>query len=240
MAGTYPGSSMMGPGSPGGYVPTIANLPNFQVNWNQWEALRQSLYDSTSYAAAGTTQLTFFALPVGQGTGFGGSTKTLSDTNMTLAGQLPANQMFLVQEIEIHCQVTTPTVTAQMPAVFGAQAAAQLVNDAYIFYRSGNLNFIIGSKTYLQEGPLGRFPPYSVFEVQGAAADATATDSSKQTRVFYAGYRGTPYTLGPNNLLLIPNQNFGITLNWPEGAQAITNPARIFVVLNGILYRKAQ
>ncbi len=221
-------------------MPSIVNLPNYQVNWDQWEAVTQALYDSASYPAAGTQQLTFFALPQGQGTGFGGSTKTLSDTNMTLAGQLPANQMFLIREIEVWVQVTTPTVTAQMPAVYGTPAAAQLVNDAYIIYRSGNLVLTIGSKAYLTEAPLGVFPPQSQFVVEGAASDATTAAASAQSRVFYPSMRGTPYALKPNNLLLVSNQNFSTTLNWPEGVQAITNPARIFVRFNGWLYRKAQ
>ena len=236
----YNQNSNLAAGSPGGYIPNVANLRNYQVNLDQWETLRQSLYDSASYVAAGQSQLTFFALPVGQGTGFGGSTKTLSDTNMQLAGQMPANQMFLVEEIEVHVQTTTPTVTAQMPAAFGAQAISQIVNDAYIIYRSGNLNFVIGSKSYLQEAPLMVFPPTSVFVVEGSLADTTTAAASSQSRVQYAGARGTPYVLTPNNLLLISSQNFGVTLNWPEGVQAITNPARIFVKLNGLLYRKAQ
>lgn len=228
------------PNGPGGYIPSVANLKNFQVNLNNWEMIKQSLYDSNPYPAAGSQLLSFFVQPVGQGTGFGGAAKTLSDTNMQLAGQMPANQMFLAQNVEVNFQSTTPTVVAQMPAVFGAQAAAQIVNDAYIFYRSGNLQFTIGAKSYLTEGPLGRFPPQSTFQVTGALADATTAAASSESRIAYAGYRGTPYTLTPNNLLLISSQNFSVTLNWPEGLQAITNPARVFVVLNGYLYRKSQ
>lgn len=228
------------PGSPGGYIANIKDLVNFQVNWDQWEAIKQSLFDSASYPAAGVTSLNFFAVQQGQGTGFGGGSKTLSDTNMVLGSMLPANQMFLISEIEVTCQTTTPTVTAQMPAVFGGQAAAQLVNDAYIFYRSGNFILTIGSKQYLQEAPLMSLPPEAIFEVQGALSDATTAGSAFQSRVFYAGARGQPYVLTPNNLLLVSSQNFNVTLNWPEGLQAITNPARIFVKLNGTLYRKAQ
>lgn len=228
------------PGSPGGYIANVKDLVNFQVNWNQWEVIKNSLYDSGSYAAAGTQQMTFFAVQVGQGTGFGGAAKTYSDTNMQLGGQLPSNQMFLISEIEIHFQPTTPTVAAQMPAAFGAEVVAAIVNDAYIFYRSGNLLLTIGAKGYLQEAPLMRFPPGPVFEVQGAVADVSSPAANLQSRIFFAGARGDPYILTPNNLLLVSSQNFNITLNWPEGVQAITNPARVFVVMNGSLYRKAQ
>lgn len=238
--GAAAGVSNRAPGSPGGYIANLTDLVNFQVNWNQWEALTQSIYDSSAYASAGTTQATFFALPQGQGTGRGGGAKTATDTNMVLAGQMPANQMFLIGEIEVDFLPTTPTVAGQLPADFGAQAAASIVNDAYIFYRGGNLILSIGSKPYMTEAPLMKFPPMSVFEVQGALADTTTAAAASQSRISFAGARGQPYTLAPNNLLLVSSQNFSVQLNWPEGVQAITNPAWVYVTLNGTLYRKAQ
>lgn len=223
-----------------GGVPSYSDLSAYNVNRDGWEAIRQSLYDSTSYAAAGVSQLSFFALPVGQGTGFGGGAKTLSDTNMTLAGQMPANQEFLIQSLEVQFLPTTPTVAADMPAAFGAGAIANIVNDAYIFYRSGNLNLVIGSKSYLQEANLMRFPPKSFFDLHAALADATTAAANLQSRVAYATAHGRPYMVQPANLRLVSNQNFGVTLNWPEGLQAITNPARVRVILDGILYRRSQ
>lgn len=215
-------------------VPTRAQLSKYSVNRPGWEAIRQSLYDFQAYQAAGHTQLTFFALPVGQ------SSKTLSDTNMTLAGQLPKNQEFLVQSIEVFFSPTTPTVAAQMPAAFGAQAAAALVNDAYIIGRAGNLTLTIGAKPYLQEAPLGRFPQKARFEVDAGLADVSSTAANLQSRVTFGAWCGRPYLLDPAPLLLPENQNFSISLNWPEGVQAIANPGRIGVILDGILYRRSQ
>lgn len=215
-------------------IPSRAQLAQYSVNRPGWEAVKQSLYDYQAYAAAGQSSLTFFALPIGQ------SSKTLSDTNMTLAGQLPKNQEFLVQSIEIHVFPTTPTVTAQMPAVFGAQAAQSLVNDVYIIGRSGNLNFTIGSKPYLQEAPLGRFPPKTHLSIDAALSDATTAGAALQARTGIGYWVGRPYSLDAAKLLLPENQNFSVTLSWPEGVQAITNPARIGVVLDGVLYRRSQ
>lgn len=215
-------------------VPTRAQLSKYSVNRPGWEAIRQSLYDFTAYAAAGQSTLAFFQQPVGQ------SGKTQSDTNMTLAGQLPKNQEFLIQSIEVFFSPTTPTVAAQMPAAFGAQAIAQIVNDSYIVGRSGNLSLIIGSKPYLQEAPLGRFPQKAAFGLDAAAADVTTAGASLQSRIAFGQWRGRPYLLDPAPLLLPENQNFSVSLNWPEGAQAITNPGRIGVILDGILYRRSQ
>lgn len=222
-------------------VPNRGQLAKYSVNREGWEAIRQSLYDFQQYAAAGHTQLSFFNLPVGQGTSYaGGGTKNLSDTNMTLAGQLPANQEFLVQSVEVVFIPTTPTVAAAMPAAFGAQVAAVQVNDAYIFRRSGNLAFIIGSKPYLQEAPMARFPAKTHFCLEAALADVTTAGANLQSRIATAYQTGRPYLLSPVDLLLVQNQNFNVTLNWPEGAQAIINPARVGVILDGILYRKSQ
>lgn len=217
-----------------GQVPNRAQLSKYSVNRPGWEAIRQTLYDFQAYQAAGVTQLTFFALPVGQ------SSKTLSDTNMTLAGQLPKNQEFLVQSIEVVFLPTTPTVAAQMPAAQGAQAAAAIINDAYIFGRSGNLTLTIGSKPYLQEAPLGRFPQKAHFCLDAAIADTTTAGAAQQARAAFGFWTGRPYLLSPADLLLPENQNFSVSLNWPEGVQAITNPARVGVILDGILYRRSQ
>lgn len=221
-------------------VPSYSDLSAYNVNRDGWEAIRQSLYDSQAIAAAGVTTQTYFALPVGQGTGFGGGVKTLSDTNMLAPGAMPANQEFLIESVEVSFFPTTPTVAAQMPAAFGAQAISQIINDSYIFYRAGNLLLTIGAKGYLQEGPLLRFPPKAYFELHAALADVSSTAASLQSRIAFANARGRPYMLKPANLRLVSNQNFSATLNWPEGVQAITNPARIFVILDGVLYRRSQ
>jgi len=212
---------------------TIQAFNEFNVNRPGWEKIRQSLYDSAAYPAAGVTQLNFFAQPVGQ------AGKTLSDTNLELAGQLPTNKVFLVQAVEIYFFPTTPTVAADMPAAFGAEAVAAIVNDAYIFWRSGNLRFLIGSKDYLQEAPLQKFPSSRQFHLEATVADASTAAADLQSRIAFASSVGRPYQLDPP-VLLIENQNFSVTLNWPEGLQAITNPARIVTSLEGVLVRRSQ
>lgn len=222
-------------------IPNRAQLSQYVVNRDGWEGIRQSIYDFQAYAAAGSTQLSFFQLPQGQGTavlGVGG--KTLSDTNMNLAGQLPTNQEFLVQSLEVMFLPTTPTVAAAMPAAFGAQAVAVLVNDQYIVRRAGNLVLVIGSKPYLQEAPLLRFPTKAYFDLSAALSDATTAGAAFQSRIAYANAMGRPYMLHPASLLLTSNQNFSITLNWPEGVQAVSNPGKIGVIMDGFLYRRSQ
>lgn len=221
-------------------IPTLADLQKYVVNREGWEVVKQSLYDSAVYAAAGQNTLSFFSTPIGQGVSAFTGVKTLSDTNMNLAGQLPANQGFLIEGVEIAFQPTTPTSAAQMPAAFGAQAIAQIVNDAYIFRRSGNFTLTIGSKPYLQEGPLMKFPASSDFHVSAALADVTTAGANLQSRIAFGKAAGRPYSLGSAPIFLTANQNFGVTLAWPEGLQAVTSPARVVVSLFGLLYRRSQ
>lgn len=217
-------------------VPNRAQLARYSVNRAGWEAVRQSLYDFQTYPAAGTTQLTFFAIPVGQ------NGKTYSDTNLNLAGQLPANQEFLVQSIEVIFYPTVPAVAAQNPAAYGAGAAANIINDVYTVMRTGNLQFTIGSKDYLREAPIGRFPPKTHLEINAALADTTTAGANQQSRIAYAYAAGRPYLVSPVDLLLVSTQNFNVYLNWPEGAQPLPsgNSGRIGVILDGVLYRRSQ
>lgn len=239
----------------GNFIPNMDVLSQYVVNREGWEGIRQSLYDYMLYPAAGLSQASFFALPQGQGTtvqavgAAGATTKSLSDTNMTLAGQLPAQQNFLVQSIEVMFYPNVYHVTNAVgnPAVkFTSTALAiapAIINDEYIFRKSGNLVFTIGSKAYLQEAPMGRFPPKTNYGVNGAIAGwsaATAPVESTGLSVAFPQSTGRPYMLHPASLLLNSNQNFSITLNWPEGLQAITYPAKVGVVLDGFLYRRSQ
>lgn len=225
-------------------APIVANMNDLStyatMQWNNWEFVTQSLYDSAVYPAAGTVSLSFFQVPQGAGVGFGGGAKTASDTNMVLNGVLASGNMFVVSQIEVEFQPTTPTIAAQMPAANGAQAVAAIINDCYIFWRSGNLALRILQKDYLNEAPMMRMPSQSDFSIQAAFSDATTAAAAQQQRAAFASAYGPVYTLAPNNLLIPETTNFKVTLAWPEGLQVITNPARVFVRLGGMQARQAQ
>ncbi len=211
----------------------------YRVNRSQeYEVTRQSLYDATTYAAAGQTSLTFFQLPIGQ------SGKTIADTNMELAGQLPAPKYFLVESIEILFFPGDDPVSVDNSAASPDAIATNFANDVYAVEQSGSLNFFIGSKTYLEEAPLGRFPPKTRLETEFAFAKNSTTaqaESSNQISADYAAFCGRPYFLDPYMILLAPTQNFNVTLTWPVAvALPSTVDARIQVTLDGVLYRLSQ
>lgn len=232
-------------------VPNVANMndiPGFSViNWNQAEIVTWQLYDSAAYPAAGTLGLQFFQVPVGSGTGFGGAAKTLSDTNMQLPGMLPSGQCFIITSFEVDFQPTTPTGAnaSYLPAAAGLASGAAgivpaIINDAYIFRRSGNFTFSTLSKNYAQIAPLMRLPATSDFVVDGALSDTTTAAATAARTIAWGTTVGMPYVLTPNNILLPSTTNFQVTLAWPEGLQAIQSAARVFVQLNGLLVRLSQ
>lgn len=208
-------------------LPTLSELHKYNVNRpSEYEGLKSVLYDFQTYAAAGQTQLDFFQVPQGQGG------KTLADTNMEAAGSLPNPKHFLVTNIQVYFK---PNIDV---AAFGAQAAADYINDVQDVANSGYLEFFIGSKNYIQEGPIGVFPPRTGLIVSSSLADATTAAATSQSRIAYANFGGAIYQLQPP-ILLTPTQNFRVSLKWPT-VQAISTTARIGVRMEGILYRLSQ
>ena len=150
-------------------LPTLAELTQYSVNReNQYEATRQTLYDTLSYPATGTSNLTFFQDPIGQ------SGKTKEDTNMETGGTLPAPKHFLIQSIEIRVFPGVSPVTARNVDETSA-AASDFTNDVYTLQQAGYLDLFIGSKSYLTEAPLGKFPPKTCLKTEFASGHLIVT-----------------------------------------------------------------
>ena len=166
--------------------------------------------------------------------------KTAEDTNMVAAGSMPNMQAYIVTSVEVEFQPAIVFATAPgQPAAFGAVQVATSVNDAWKFRATGWLNFTIGSKPYLTEGPMMKFPASNDYTIDAALSDASTAAASQQSRIAYGKAMGPSYILSPNNLLLIPMQNFSVTLNWAT-LETVTSAARVFVRLMGQLLRSAQ
>jgi hypothetical protein len=187
------------------------------------EMIQQALYDYQAYAAAGGTSFTFFQQPAGQ------SSKTLADTNMTLAGQLPQGQAFLVTGMEV-------------PFFSGASATPAIqvgqLEDINAIYKAGFLTLTIGTKPYTQDAPIGVFP--QSFGVSGLTAVATTVAATTEVREV-SRIVGSPYSLSAGPLLLTPSVNFNVQIGF---ATAVALPSgadgRFGVRLKGMLYRLAQ
>lgn len=231
-------------------TPTLADLRKYSVNRpGEAEVIRQTLYDTIVYPTAGATQIQFFALPIGQGLsaapGNAGNAKTRADTNMELAGQLPNPKNALIESIEIDFQpgssAAANTFALQNPVTFAVAAAVTVTSgiaDVNAFYNTGFLILFIGSKEYLVEGPMGRFPPKVHREI-----DITTASNSATVGEIFVGLEkavGRPYYLEPP-VVLASTQNFNVTLNWPV---AVATPSgfngAVKVILDGYLFRNSQ
>ena len=207
---------------PGLQAPSSINrlMAKYGVNVpNVAEIIWQPIYDYQVCAAAATNTQLFFQVPQGQ------AGKTANDTNMTLAGQIPAGQRFLITGIEIDF---TPGVT------IGAAAANTLfLEDVFDFYRQGNIVLTIGSKPYLTQGPLMKFPPTNRLGGFAAAATGNAVDQAYT----YALACGNEFQV--RGLVLQSSQDFRVEIQ-NRLALPSTNAGRVGVRLNGFNIRQAQ
>lgn len=206
-------------------APTAANFRKFSVESGLTETIYSPLYDFQSYALAGTTQsYNFFQVQNGQ------SSKTLEDTNMESAGQLPAGKSFIIEAIQV---VMFPGVGA---SVQGAQAVSAFLNDMYTLGKAGYLKLFIGSKDYLIDGPIGKFTQQFGLVGFSSVADVTTAGAALQHRDAMGQWRGARYEITP--VVLKPNTNFSVSLNFPT-TTAISANLRLGVILDGHLARRA-
>lgn len=213
-----------------GAAPTLAELAQYNVNRpDQVEVVKASLYDTLAYAQAGQTQLQFFQTPKGQGG------KTLADTNMTLAGSLASPQSFLIKTIELYFY---PSETPGNLSADDTPIAPTFLNDVWKFYKPGGwLELFIGSKAYLDEAPLQKFPPSNGLSGFGFSSDASS-GAATSVMANYASAGGPVYEVDPP-ILLVPTQNFVVTLNWPT-AVALSAAGTVVCQMGGYLYRNSQ
>jgi hypothetical protein len=214
------------------------------------EVIRQPLFDYVTYPTLGSAApFNFFSVPQGQGlsssSGNVANPKGEADTNMQLAGQLPAPQAFWCDGIEIDVQpgssAAANAYVIQIPSAFAVAAAATVqagAHDVNAILSGGVLSFNISNKSYYKEGPLFRFPPRSALALDVAIESTSATvgESVKEK----LRNVGDPVLLNPG-FGIMSSQAFGATITYPT---AIPTPsgfnARIGVILNGYTFRPVQ
>ena len=183
-------------------------------------------YDTVS-VVTGTSILTFFQNPVGQGVGsFGAAAaaKTLADTNMDLPGQLPAGYSFRIMGFRLAFPWSAIALD------FG------LVLNGCVF------SFVVGSKPFVtvpaRTIPSGNGPFASGSNV--AAATAAFQNSGWPMM-------GNSFSTTTKPLDLKATENFKVTLTWPGTTPTITQTGFIptpglplTIYLDGFLYRPVQ
>ena len=197
------------------------------------------LYDSLVYPAAGTNQLTFFAVPIGQGVTSapgGAGAKTENDTNLTNAGLLPLGNRFYCTGVEL---IFFPFNNPAPGAASADSILGRNWNDTWAFAKGGWLRFRIQNRDYILDGPIQNFP--SVARLAGVASitSTLTTGATTANEIDYASLAGMPYNLVP--VFIESNQSFVLTLNWIAPiALPSAGAARVFCRLRGRLIRDAQ
>lgn len=216
--------------------PALRNLGNYDVNRaGAVEALWQPLYDygpptADNYAAAGQTSLTFFQQPIGQ------ASKTLADTNMDTAGSLPNPKQQLITNVQVMFWPAASLVARS--GLAAAALDADFLKDVYTVSKAGWLEIFVGSKPYLDDGPMGVFPPLTRLAGWGCNSISTTADTNGSEQA-YAAFAGAVYEITP--IRLISQQNFKVTLNWPTAVALPSGvAARIGIRLGGFQYRLSQ
>jgi hypothetical protein len=133
------------------------------------------------------------------------------DTNLFFPNRLPREQRFVIESLQVAV------------AVDGVLSAANNV----LAFKLGRFEIIIGAKLYGSYAPIGFFPYFSE-DIKPLDELGHFSDIEPVSPV--------PYSFGPCNLVLEPEQNFMVSLSWkkPVRINAIT---RIGVILDGQLYR---
>lgn len=211
-------------------APSLAQLEQYNVNVDgQPEVIWQPIYDYQTYAAAGFTSQRFFVTPAGTGA------VTFDNTNMELASALPVPVNMAITSIEVVFFPGNVIGSQGLPAIIGDNW-----NDVQAVHEAGHVSVVIGSKEYLLDAPLGKFP--QAFRIAGGAAlsDSTTAAAAAISQIDYAVFAGPVYQIVP--LRLISQQNFRVDLVFDNGVVALpsTNDGVIGVRLNGFRYRLAQ
>lgn len=228
--------------------PSAQDFANYGVvDTDNTEVVRQRLWDYSLYPTAGLLILPLFQIAQGGGItstngAAVGSVKTITDTNMQLQGQLPQGKAYWIETIEVvflpGSSAAANTYAPSLPEATGAAVAGQTqFADVEVIYQSGELQVNISSKNYLDETPLGSFPPKTFSRIDGAMASTVAA-----TFAFFGNAKrvGRPYIVEPG-IVLQSGVNFDVTLKWPG---LVATPSgfngRIGVILDGYLLRARQ
>lgn len=211
-------------------APSLAQLEQYNVNVEgQPEVIYQPIYDFQVYpGATGFTELAFFQVPEGQ------AGKTFDDTNMSITAALPVPINMAVTDVQVWFFPDGVPGRTGLIATTGNNW-----NDVEAVLAAGNLQLEIGSKEYLVDAPLMKFPPQGRLAGAAALSDTTTAGAGQGSQIDYSTGAGRIYDIVP--LRLISQQNFVVRLRF---GTAVPTPSaqdgRIGVALGGFRYRLAQ
>jgi len=203
-------------------------------------------YDTLRFkpgAAVSTAPFVLFQIPFGQQASVANAAenynKSLLDTNMDSAGQLPAGQEMIVNSIQVWVNVPGQTDTSyptsgagtELPTDTTAAAKVSGVNLLKAVLTQATLTTKFGEKRY-EEGPLFQFPTdYGISGFAGAA-DSTGNESISNN-----GFGRARALFMPRHIPELVN--FNVNVQFVQ-ALTISRQFTLTVMLHGILIRPVQ
>jgi hypothetical protein len=258
-AGPAPGG-MLSSGAGGLPILTPGYLQAHRVGIpGQKDVIWNPIFDSNIYPSGGvTTQaLAFFTnqqgaavTSVSPGAYYGQTGKTQFDTNLQAPNAFTLGQEFYIIGSETDLIPGYPTTTTAWSWGYlpGSLAAASVtttpgvyfsfLNDTWVASVIGFKSLKVGTdRYYLQDGPLGKFPPKSRLSAAVAVA-ADITTSGDAAFANYASFSGHPYLIVP--IYLQTNQLFTMVYTF-AGSIALPSgfPMLMRERMNGYLIRQA-
>jgi len=178
--------------------------------------LKQPLYDTMQYPAAGVNALSFFQVPQGQAL-VAGVNKTAVHTNLTQAGQLGTPQQFDL--FGFQCKLPVVTINADWDAL--------IANGVFTFSFGQNRQWLTVPLAYVPAG-------ISKDGYAATTVGATTIESHHNGQGLISNYLN--FTVGNNPIRIHSNESFNVTLTWPTVIPTPTVAVNITVYLLGILY----
>lgn len=201
------------------------------------ELRRWALYDRIVSVAAATLlgAYNFFTVPIGGGA----VPKTLLDTNLRQAGQLPARQGFEIWDIRVLPQIALLIDSITTMTILNNCAIA-----AYTLLYGGFFTLSQAQKTDLEISPIALLGAgYGAASTGGYGA--TVTPAAASGGGYIMATNGTPsslalWGLAPLPIVILPQRSFSVSITYPV---AIVLPAGVglnqWVHLDGVLHRSA-
>lgn len=188
------------------------------------EVVWQPVYDyllATRNAETGRlpSELVFFQRAIGM------NGATCLDTNMYLAGQFPVSVQFCLTGIRVY-----------LVAGWGSEPNAERsAIDEFFLLNGGQLELYVGSRRYLVDSPLCKFPV--LFPLPGQ--DRVKADLAERIQKYTQVSKRVYYEVVPP-LLIRSYQNLCVILRgldqWPVESKQV----RIGVILDGFQYRSLK
>lgn len=195
------------------------------ANWNQWQIQRWHYYDYIRYTAAGVSELSFFANPVGTTDPVSTLAKTLEQTNLSKSRSF-GQVYYIIQQIRTHVHVLpkqrqNATIIADTTVVLNEYE--DLYKVLYNLLNQGVLQIKIGQKDYFDiVRPFRQCPPGFGINLSETSIAGTVANG-QQNLVWQQGpNQNDVYNVTPQQMIE-PEQNIEAKITFDNGVStAIT------------------